>query len=297
MKKTIFITAYNREKIFFNTLKKLKKCKNYDQFKKLIIYQEVKNSIVKKIKKIDPEIEILKTKYPKKMTGLHKCNLNTYKGFKKSFEDYGSDYVIYLEDDVLPSYDFLEYHNSIISRYRYDKKFFSANSFSKDSKKNSNFSYSKFIFGVGKGWSISREKWSVLDKMYKELFFTKKNVFYDCYFEVDITRKYFVVMPHRSRCLEQASNGLNSTIDQKNSDHWVNWKKSFLSSNTYKIKDYTFKPNMKYSWRSNCLQYSILNILKTKLRFLMIKEKIKEIIKNIIGYKNFFLIKKFIQKF
>ena len=99
MKKTIFITAYNREKIFFNTLKKLKKCKNYDQFKKLIIYQDVKNTVIKKIKKIDPEIEILKTKYPKKMTSLHKCNLNTYKGFKKSFEDYGSDYVIYLEDD------------------------------------------------------------------------------------------------------------------------------------------------------------------------------------------------------
>ena len=297
MKKTIFITAYNREKIFFNTLNKLKKCKNYDQFKKLIIYQDVKNSIVKKIKKIDPEIEILKTKYPKKMTGLHKCNHNTYIGFKKSFEDYRSDYVIYLEDDVLPSYDFLEYHNSIISRYRKYKNFFAANSFSKDSQKNLNFSYSKFIYGVGKGWSISREKWSVLKKMYRELFYTQKNIFYDCYFEADITRKYFVVMPHRSRCLEQASNGLNSTLDQKNTDFWIKWKKSFLGTSAYKIKNYTFKPNLKYSWRSDCLHYSILNIVKTKLRFLMIKEKIKEIIKNIIGYKNFFLIKEFIQKF
>jgi hypothetical protein len=130
----------------------------------------------------------------------------------------------------------------------------------------------------------------------RALVFLEKNIFFDCYFETDITRKYYVVMPYRSRSLEQASNGLNSTLNQRHSDHWIKWKKSFLGTNTYKIKNYTFKPNMKYSWRNDCLQYSISNTVKTKLRILMIKEKIKEIIKNIIGYKNFFLIKKIYTK-
>ena len=65
MIKSIFITAYNREKIFFNTLKKLTKCKNYDQFKKLIIYQEVKKDVINKIKKIDPKIEVFQKKIKK----------------------------------------------------------------------------------------------------------------------------------------------------------------------------------------------------------------------------------------
>lgn len=60
MIKSIFITAFNREKHFFITLKKLMSCKNYDQYKKLIVYQDVSNKTINKIKLIDPEIEVIK---------------------------------------------------------------------------------------------------------------------------------------------------------------------------------------------------------------------------------------------
>ena len=83
MIKSIFITAFKRNKIFFTTLRKLTKCKNYDQFKKLIIYQDINQNILNKIKKIDSEIEVINTNYTKNTSGIHKCNSNTYIGFKK----------------------------------------------------------------------------------------------------------------------------------------------------------------------------------------------------------------------
>jgi hypothetical protein len=292
MRKTIFITSFNREKIFYKTLIKLKSCRGYDQFHKVIIYQDINKSVYKKIKKIDNKICIISTSYKNNISALHKCNLNTFKGFTKSFEKYKSDYVIFLEDDVLPSYDFLEFHNYIISKYRYDKKFFAANSFSRESGKNLDFSYSKFIYGIGKGWSLSKEKWPVLKKMFEELFYSQKNIFYDCYFETDIIRKYYVIMPFRSRCYEQPSNGLNSRIAQKKSSHWKNWKKSFLNKKKYRIKKYTYKPNQKYTWRKDCQKYTRLNVLIINLRYMMIKERLKEIIKLMIGVKKFFSIKK-----
>ena len=210
MIKSIFITAYNREKIFFNTLKKLTKCKNYDQFKKLIIYQEVKKDVINKIKKIDPKIEVIKTEYPESYTPFQKLNLNSFLGFKRCFDVYKSRYVIFIEDDILPAYDFLEYHNHSNLLYHNDKQYFAANSFSKENKKNLNFSYSKFIYGIGKGWSVPVERWKLLKKMYQELCASKKEIYYDCYFEPHIKKNYFVIMPYRSRSYEQPSNGLNS---------------------------------------------------------------------------------------
>jgi hypothetical protein len=278
--KSVFITAFNREKIFFKTLTKLTDCKNYNQYKKVIIYQDINEAVLKRIKKIDPKINVIKTKYSNNISGLQKCNFNSYTGFKKSFEEYKSDYVIYLEDDVLPSYDFLEYHDYIISHHQNDKKFFSANSFSKDYNINQDFYYSKFIFGIGKGFSIAKNKWQVLKKMYEKLFSEKKEVFYDCYFEEEIKKKYFVIMPYRSRTLEQPSNGLNNKLTAKNSIFYKSWKKSFLNKKRFEIKNYTFAYNMEYSWRQDCLHYSTFNIFKTKIS--CIRDNIYKFINKVI---------------
>lgn len=300
MIKSIFITAYNREKIFFNTLKKLKNCKNYNQFKKLIIYQEVKKTVIDKIKKIDPKIEVIRTEYPKNYTSFQKVNLNSFLGFKKCFDVYKSKYVIFIEDDILPSYDFLEYHNHCNLLYHNDKQYFATNSFSRENKKNLDFSYSKFIYGIGKGWSVPRERWKLLKKMYQELCSSKKEIYFDCYFEPHIKKKYFVVMPYKSRSYEQPSNGLNTRIKDINSSHSINWKKSFLNKNQYNIEDYTFLDNMKYSWRKDCHSYTKFNIFINNLKFLTIKSyifiKLKDLIKRIIGVKIFFRVKKHLFK-
>jgi hypothetical protein len=300
MIKSIFIVAYNREKIFFNTLRKLKKCKNYDQFKKLVIYQEVTKTIISKIRNIDPKIEVVKTKYPEKFTSFQKLNLNSYHGFKRCFDVYKSSYVIFIEDDILPSYDFLEYHNHSNLLYHNNKKYFATNSFSRENKKNLDFSYSKFIWGIAKGWSVPKERWKFLKKMYQELCSSKEEIYYDCFFEPHIKKEYFVVMPYKSRSYEQPSNGLNTRIKDINSSHSINWKKSFLNKNQYKIEDYNFLHNMKYSWRKDCHNYTKFNILINSLKFLTIKSyifiKLKDLIKRIIGNKIFFRVKKYLFK-
>jgi hypothetical protein len=284
--KSIFIVAFNRKRIFFRILTKLKNCKNYNQYKKVIVYQNLDERILRKIKKIDRKIIVIKTEYSNKISSLQKCNVNTYVGFKKCFDEYKSDYVIFLEDDILPSYDFLEYHDHIISQFHNNKKFFAANSFSKDYKKKLNFTYSKFIYGVGKGWSIPKERWGTLKKMYKRLFLEKKEIFYDCYFEQKIKEKFFVVMPYRSRTFEQPSNGLNSKYNERNNIFNKDWRKSFLKKKRFEIKKYTFAPNMEYSWRKDCLHYHYTqaNIFKNKIsyvknyiyKFLKIKFKQKK---------------------
>lgn len=300
MIKSIFIVGYKREKIFFLTLKKLKRCKYYNEFKKLVVFQDISKKTIENIKKIDHEIEIVKTKYKQNVSAKYKINNNSYLGFKKCFENYKSEYVIFLEDDILPSYDFLQFHNDIIMKYRDDRKFFAVNSFSKEYKNKRNidinFTYSKFIYGIGKGWSVPKEKWRTLKKMYKRLFLEKKEIFFDCHFEQEIKEKFFVVMPYRSRTLEQPSNGLNSKLTDQNSIFYKSWKKSFLDKKEYEIKKYNFMLNMKYTWRQDCLKYNIINVLKTNLKLPCIKKSFIELLEILIGYKQVILLKKNIRK-
>ena len=49
---------------------------------------------------------------------------NGFKGWKYCFENLKSDYAIYLEDDILISYDFLDFHEFIHQKYKNDNKFF-----------------------------------------------------------------------------------------------------------------------------------------------------------------------------
>ena len=48
------------------------------------------------------------------------------------FENLKSDYAIYLEDDILISYDFLDFHEFIHQKYKNDNKFFGVNGFSSE---------------------------------------------------------------------------------------------------------------------------------------------------------------------
>ena len=70
MNKTLLITAYNREKIFFNTLRKLKSCKNYHLFQKVIVYQNISDELKKKILNIDRNIKIINTNFKKNYSGI-----------------------------------------------------------------------------------------------------------------------------------------------------------------------------------------------------------------------------------
>jgi hypothetical protein len=281
MIKSIFITAFGRYEILINTIKKLKNCKNYSEYNKLIIFQKKNikfdNKTLENIQKIDKEIKIIKTEYTKNYTIFSKVNNNVYLGFKELFNKYKSDYVIHLEDDILPSYDFLVFNEKLIKEYSQDSKFFAINGFSKEYKLNKNFIFSKFIYGIGKGWSVPKEKWAILKGYFYKILKKKTNVFFDTEFENKIKNNFYVIMPYRSRTLEQPSTGLNSLLSDKNNSFNLSWKKSFLNKKKYKIKKYIFEKNMEFYWREDCKIYNIKNILKFK--FLQKIIKIKSILK------------------
>jgi hypothetical protein len=136
--------------------------------------------------------------------------------------------------------------------------------------------------------------------MYRDLINSKNEIYYDCFFEPHIKKKYFVVMPYRSRSYEQPSNGLNSKIEDKNGSLMINWKKSFLNNSKFKVENYTFLPNMTYTWRKDCHSYSKFNILINNIKYLTVKSnifiKLKNLIKYFIGDKIFYCIKNFIFK-
>lgn len=137
--KSVFITSYKREKILLLLLKRLKDNLNYNKFNKLVILQNGSKKLIKLIKKIDHNIKVIETEYSDKYSKFSKVNNNVFLGFKKCFEYYNSEFVIHLEDDCLPSYDFLNFFNEIYLRYKEDKRFYAINSFSKEFvlKKNS----------------------------------------------------------------------------------------------------------------------------------------------------------------
>jgi len=157
--KSVFITSYKREKILLLLLKRLKDNLNYNQFNKLVILQNGSKKLIKLIKKIDHNIKVIETEYSDKYSKFSKVNNNVFLGFKKCFEYYNSEFVIHLEDDCLPSYDFLNFFNEIYLRYKEDKRFYAINSFSKEFILKKKFSYSKFIYGIGKGWGITKKNW------------------------------------------------------------------------------------------------------------------------------------------
>lgn len=260
MRGSLFITFFNRNRIFLKNLKILTKCKNYKKFKKLIIYQEPNYSIVKKIKKIDKNIKIISTVYDKNYTIFSKVNNNIYNGFYYCFEKYKSDFVIHLEDDLKVGYDFLFFINKIISKHRNDKKFFAVNGFSKEYKlKNHSFNYSKFIYGIGKGWAIPKANWPITKIKFKDIIKKRTQRFFDVYLEKFIKFNFYVIMPYRSRILEEVSNGVTLKEAFKNTTFFKDWSNSFIGNRKINNEEYAYIKDMKYNWRYDCLHYNLIN--------------------------------------
>lgn len=213
--KSVFITSYNREKILLFLLKRLKNNFNYNEFNKLIILQNGSEKLIELIKKIDKNIKIIETNYSNKYSKFSKINNNVFLGFKECFEYYNSEFVIHLEDDCLPSYDFLNFFKEIYLRYKKDKRFYAINSFSKEFKLDKKFSYSKFIYGIGKGWGITKKNWILTKKNLKNILKPDVEQYFDGHLEWKIKKKYYVIMPYRSRVIEIPTNGLNFKIEDK----------------------------------------------------------------------------------
>jgi hypothetical protein len=272
--KSVMITSYNRPYILEKTLEYLFKCQLIDECNIVIVQQNINNKFTKLFQKIrHKNFFLLKTKYPQEWNPHKKMILNGRKGMQYCFEKLNSDICFYLEDDIAVSNDFIKFCNYIINKYQKDDNFFGVNCFSREKLSDNKINlYSKFTYGIGKGWAVPKKRWKLIKKLWNNSFINEYEApLYDAPIEKYIkdNRKY-VVMPINSRSYEIPSNGVNINL-KENSEYFVNFKNSFV--NQKKINsDYKYSFFQKYTWRSDCVKYKgqlfhyfhnfIYNILK-----------------------------------
>lgn len=255
--KSIMITSYNRPRVLKQMLKYLFKSQLIDECNIVIVQQDINNEFIKIFKKIKHKnFFLLKTKYPKKWDPHKKIISNGKKGFQYCFEKLNSDICFYLEDDIAVSNDFINFCSYIINKYQNDHNFFGVNCFSREKlSKNKINLYSKFIYGVGKGWAVPRKRWKLIKKLWNNKFINK----YDGpLFEAPI-EKYikdnfkYVVMPINSRSYEIPSNGVNINL-KENYEYFINFKKSFVGQKKIN-SEYKYSFFQQYNWRNDCIKY------------------------------------------
>ncbi len=255
IKKGISITSYNRPKIFKKCLNHLKKAYLINNYEIVIVQQNINNEFEKIIKDSGlKNIHIIKTTYPKTWNPYKKMTINGFKGFQYCFEKLKCDMGIYLEDDIVVSNDFFLFSEHILKKYEKDQNFFAVNGFSKEvfNKKKIGL-YSKFVYGIGKGWGINKNKWSVIKKLWNNKFINSLDPAYDGPIENYIKKNYFyVVMPICSRTYELVSDGVS--IKKENKDYFKNLKNSFVKIKKNKI-NYKYSFFERYNWRKDCKKY------------------------------------------
>lgn len=255
MKKAILIINYKRERIFYRTLKNILNIVEKQGYHIVVIHQDGNKKSKQKLSKLKNKIKIIFTSYPKKWHPFKKNALNYISGSKYCFENLKSEVCHYIEDDLILSKDFFKFSEFILKKYKKDNNFFAFNAFSKQIfNKNQINLYSKFIFGIGKGWSINKNRWIILKKLWNNKFLNTDFPAIDGPVEQYVKRnKMFVIMPICSRVYEIPSNGLNLKI-KTHKNYIKSLKDSFVEGN-YDIKKYKYSFFCKYTWREDCIKY------------------------------------------
>ncbi len=281
LNKTISITSFNRPEILNKCLSSLNKCELIDEYNIVIVQQEYNQKFKKifdKFKLKFNKFKVIKTRFPKNWKPYKKMTTNGYKGFKFCFEELKSDIGFYLEDDIMVSNDYLIFSEYILKKYKNDINFFAVNGFSKELyNKNKINLYSKFVYGIGKGWAIHNDKWKIVKKLWNKKFINSSNPEYDYPIENYIKKNnFYVVMPICSRTYEQKSNGVS--ISKTDKKYFSEFIKSFVH---IKNKNFDFKYSFfsSYNWRKDCKKYKgkiigileikVSNIFKTILKLLL----------------------------
>ena len=169
--KCIVLVCFNRPDKLSETLACLKQTKQIERWK-LVVVRQISDDpncphVAQIIDAIDwIETTHLTTQYNTTETVVAKISKNVFNGLSYSFNTLKSDMSVLVEDDICLGYDALTFFETIINRYNDDPYFYAVNGFSyKTDAANLKFSYSKFRFGVGNGWAISKKKW---DSFYKK---------------------------------------------------------------------------------------------------------------------------------
>jgi hypothetical protein len=234
----------------------LKKAYNFDHYNIILVQQDFNNNFEKIINFFKfKKFFLFKTKYPKTWNVYKKMLLNGRKGMKFAFENLKTDFCLYLEDDIIVSKDFFLYNEFILNKFRDDNYFFAVNAFSKERFQIQNINnYSKFRYGIGKGWGINKNRWLIIKKLWSNnSFINGLSPCYDAPIENYIKKKgFYVVMPSCSRTFEFPSSGVS--INEKNNAKYYNALKKSFNNSALKPK-YNYSIFMTYKWRNDCYKY------------------------------------------
>jgi hypothetical protein len=271
----VVLIVFNRPDKTKKTLDALRKVYLIEKFNLIVIRQEGSDE-VKQL--IDAVVWIDKThhviNYTSERSVKYRINNNVRTGLELAFANRECEYVVVVEDDILLGYDFFHFCDVMHARYADDLKFRAINAFSKEPcRSDMLWSYGKFRYGIGKGWSISHFAWQTLQKYWKP----DVDQHFDYLIE-EWVHEGFVLMPHCSRSLdigwgEGSSHGPNDEFDE----HYVAMRKSWVGVDPFPLKDYHCVDDLPFSWRSDCVRYQNSVNQLSKLYRLKIKNMLKRV--------------------
>jgi hypothetical protein len=278
MKRTIVLIVYNRPLKTVQTLEALKSCYLIEHYSLLVIRQIGCEAVENIINAIDwiPCTHII-TSPPDNQSVAYKINHNVRMGLHEAFDENKSDYVVVIEDDVLLGYDFLFFSETMHARYDHNPYFRAVNAFSKEPLKADNlFSYGTFRYGIGQGWSISRNIWNQI----KVFWPVGSNQHFDALVEPWF-RNGFVVMPYCSRSCNIGYGGSAHSPISEFDDYYVNMRASWVGHGPFQLNPYILNNNLNYTWRSDCATFRANDY---KEIFNYYKWRIKRLCKIFINY-------------
>lgn len=290
VEKTIMLLVYNRPEKTKKVLQNLQKLHNIKHHTLLVIRQNGSEDVARLVDRIDwIKTHHLVTDYPENLSVKFKINANMRLGITHAFEELQSEYVIIVEDDLLLGYDFLAFCEAMHREYADSQLFRGVNAFSREPFRDANlFHYGKFIFGVGKGWSINRNMWRKLS--------TRWPMGIDQHFDHLIEpwiRTGFVIMPYCSRSVDIGwGKGSNHTPFEATDEYYVSMKKSWVGDSSFEPMPYVLDDNLPFHWRSDCYRFSLLQSLRERLRLFIERFKnitlahIKQILKHMRKSEN-----------
>ena len=164
-KKIISLVCSDRPQYFKQSIEALLKCEGIEKYG-LIVNQDMQNSEMDSlIEKIDIPLVWYKNRsmhsstIPSLMDDGFGCAGNVFSAVYRGFEVFNKEEMIILEDDVVPSPDFLKYFEFCFPIAKKEKEFFTISSYirSLDDKRIEDVASQQWFFSWG--WGVWREIW------------------------------------------------------------------------------------------------------------------------------------------
>lgn len=251
--KIILITVWNRAEKLKECLNSLSQLKAIDEYRILIVQQDEFPEVTKVITEISWTKPIVLKTFGENRTGVQNITRNRILGYEKAFYELNATIVYGMEDDVILGFDALVFSESIIEKYKADKKFRGVNLFSGEKfEEKTKFKYGKFRFGIsGQSWSITREIWDEI--LRTNILNDHKNMGLDGLLE-GYLKSGFVVMPYCSRYIDIGWGGTHAPDDPMAS-YFKKLEESWVGIEPFEIKKYEYDNQLEFNWRRDCVKY------------------------------------------